>query len=170
MRILLTAGIKAGLWGPEASKWDIELICQSSQLHDVGKIAISDSILKKPGMLTYEEFTAMQRHVAHGVGFIEHLEDGEAYSAFLHYAKTFVEFHHEKWDGTGYLRGISGEDIPLFGRLMAIVDVYDALTSERPYKKIFSHEEAVRIIRDGKGKHFDPMLVNLFEEVAEQFK
>jgi putative two-component system response regulator len=170
MRILIAGVINAGTWREEAAEWDVELLCQSCQLHDVGKISISDGILKKPGPLTAEEFAAMQQHVPFGVGFIEKLEDGEAGSAFLRYAKTFVKYHHEKWDGTGYPGGLSGEDIPLLGRLMAIVDVYDALTSDRPYKKAFSHEEAVCIMLDGGGKHFDPALVSLFAQVAEQFQ
>jgi putative two-component system response regulator len=170
MRILLSAVIKAGFWAEEASEWDIELLCQSCLLHDVGKIAISDGILKKQGKLTAEEFAEMSLHTARGVGFIENLEDGEADSDFLRYAKIFAGYHHERWDGAGYPYGLAGEDIPLLGRLMAIVDVYDALISERPYKKPFSHEEAVRLILDGKGKHFDPTLVGLFEEVAEQFR
>jgi putative two-component system response regulator len=171
MRILIAGVINAAAWQAEAAEWDVELLCQSCLLHDIGKIAISDSILKKPGALTLEEFAAMQQHVALGVGFLEHLEDSdEASSAFLRYAKIFVKYHHEKWDGTGYPGGLSGEDIPLLGRLMAIVDVYDALTSDRPYKKAFSHEEAVRIMLDGGGKHFDPALVSLFAQVAGQFR
>jgi len=168
LRILLTAAVQAGIWTEEEG--DIELLCQSCQLHDVGKIAISDRILKKPEKLTAEEFAEMQQHVAVGVSFIEHLEDGEDDSAFLRYAKIFAGYHHEKWDGTGYPYGLAGESIPLLGRLMAIVDVYDALTSDRPYKKALSHEEAVSIILDGKGTHFEPALVNLFEQIAEQFR
>jgi putative two-component system response regulator len=170
LRGLLSAVINAGLWPEQTAQWDIELLTQSSQLHDVGKISISDSVLKKPGKLTAEEFAEMKQHVIFGVGFIERLEDGEEDSRFLQYAKTFAAFHHEKWDGSGYPHGLSGEGIPLLGRLMAIADVYDALTSERPYKKAFSHEEAVRIILEGKGTHFDPTLVNLFEEVAGTFR
>ena len=170
MRLFLASVVNAGYWPEETATWDIELLCQSCQLHDVGKIAVSDSILKKPEKLAAEEFTEMQRHVACGVGFIENLEDGEDDSAFLRYAKIFAGYHHEKWDGTGYPYGLSGEGIPLLGRLMAIVDVYDVLTSDRPYKKAIGHEEAVRIILDDKGKHFDPTLAGLFEQVAEQFR
>ena len=171
MRILIAGVIDAGIWREESAEWDIELLSQSCQLHDVGKIAISDSILKKPKALTAEEAFAMQQHVDFGVGFLEKLEDGDdASSAFLRYAILFAKYHHEKWDGTGYPGGLAGESIPLLGRLMAIVDVYDALTSDRPYKKAFSHEEAVRIILDGAGKHFDPALASLFAQVAGQFR
>ncbi|MDR2112039.1 MAG: response regulator [Candidatus Accumulibacter sp.] len=168
--ILLSAVIDAGLWKEQTSEWDIELLLQSSQLHDVGKIAIRDSILKKPGKLSREEFEEMKQHVVFGVGFIERLEDGEEDSRFLQYAKIFAAFHHEKWDGSGYPHGLSGEDIPLLGRMMAIVDVYDALTSRRPYTRAFSHEEAARIIVKGKGTHFDPTLVDLFEPLAGMFR
>jgi putative two-component system response regulator len=170
LTILLSAVINSGIWPEESSGWDMELLAQSSQLHDVGKISIRDSVLKKPGKLTAEEFAEMKEHVRLGIGFIERLEDGEEDSNFLRYAKIFAAFHHEKWDGSGYPRGLSGENIPLLGRMMAIADVYDALTSERPYKKAFSHEEAVRIILEGKGAHFDPALVILFEEVAGLFR
>jgi putative two-component system response regulator len=98
------------------------------------------------------------------------MEADTAESDFLKYARIFAGTHHEKWDGSGYPNGLSGEDIPLQGRLMAIVDVYDALISERPYKKAFSHEQAVRIILAGRGTHFDPVLTDVFEQVADQFQ
>jgi putative two-component system response regulator len=169
LKILVTEVAGAERWRKEASEWDVELLLQSSQLHDVGKIAISDAILKKPGKLTAEEFNQMKEHVAYGVGFIERLEDGGEDSRFLEYAKVFAAFHHEKWDGSGYPNGISGESIPLLGRMMAIADVYDALTSERPYKKAFSHEDAAEIIREGAGSHFDPALVDIFDRTAGFF-
>jgi putative two-component system response regulator len=170
LRILLTAARNAGMWPEQSSRWDIDLLTQSCQLHDVGKISISDKVLKKPGRLTEEEFTEMKLHVAYGVNFIERLEDDEEDSSFLQYAKTFAAYHHEKWDGSGYPYCLAGEDIPPLGRMMAIADVYDALTSERPYKKPFSHDEAVWIIINSKESHFDPRLVRLFEEVAEMFR
>jgi putative two-component system response regulator len=162
--------IESGIEAEQSSGWGVELLLQSCQLHDIGKIAISDSILKKPGRLTPGEFEEMKRHVAFGVDFIEKLEDGEEDFLFLRYAKTLIAFHHEKWDGSGYPHGLSRENIPLLGRMMAVADVYDALTSERPYKKAFSHEEAARIIVEGRGKHFDPRLVSLFEQTAESFR
>jgi putative two-component system response regulator len=170
LKSLMSAVIDARIQPEESAEWDVELLLQSSQLHDIGKIAIRDSVLKKPGKLTTEEFAEMKKHVLLGVGFIERLEDGEEDSRFLQYAKTFAAFHHEKWDGTGYPHGLSGEDIPLLGRMMALADVYDALTSKRPYKKAFSRDEAVRIIAEGKGTHFDPALVGLFEDVAGTFR
>ena len=91
-------------------------------------------------------------------------------SAFLDYAKIFAASHHEKWNGTGYPRGLKGNEIPLIGRIMAIADVYDALISERPYKKAFTHEEAVHIIIEGSGTQFDPALVEVFIRIADQFR
>ncbi|MDR1084269.1 MAG: response regulator [Deltaproteobacteria bacterium] len=154
----------------QVESWDVGLILRSSQLHDIGKIGISDSILKKPAKLTDDEFEAMKQHVDIGVRFIEKLDDGEADINFLRYAKMFAEFHHEKWNGTGYPKGLAGADIPLLGRLMAIADVYEALTSVRPYKRAFSHKEASKIIVESSGTHFDPELVKLFENVADRFQ
>jgi putative two-component system response regulator len=145
-------------------------LLQSSQLHDVGKISISDRILNKPGKLTPEEFDDMKKHTTFGVKIIEKMEFVATESDFLKHAKIFAGTHHEKWDGTGYPYGIADEDIPLQGRLMAIADVYDALVSERPYKNAFSHDEAVKIILDGRGTHFDPVLVDVFEQTSDAFQ
>jgi len=147
-----------------------ELFFQSSQLHDVGKIAISDSILMKPGKLTKEEFEEMKTHTTFGGKVIEKIGLTADEGSFLQHAKVFAEAHHEKWDGSGYPYGLSGVDIPLQGRLMAIVDVYDALISERPYKKAYSHAEAVEIIKEGRGKHFDPQIVDVFLSVEDEFE
>jgi putative two-component system response regulator len=169
LRIFLNEVIKAGILPEESSTWDVDILVQSSQLHDVGKISISDDILKKPGRLNNEEFAEMQQHVRIGVGFLEKLEDGEEDSRFLQYAKIFASFHHEKWDGSGYPYGLAGADIPLLGRIMAIVDEYDALTSDRPYKKASSHEDAVRIILAGMGTDFDPALAAVFIKAVQFF-
>ncbi|MDR1686577.1 MAG: response regulator [Desulfovibrio sp.] len=169
LRTFLNEVIKAKICTEQSSTWDVDLLIQSSQLHDVGKIGISDDILKKPGRLNHEEFTEMQQHVRVGVGFIERLEDGEEDSRFLQYAKIFTAFHHEKWDGSGYPYGLAGEDIPMLGRIMAIVDEYDALTSARPYKKALSHEDAVAIILAGMGTSFDPSLAEVFVKAAQAF-
>jgi putative two-component system response regulator len=159
-----------GLYRDTMQDWDIGLLLQSSQLHDVGKISIPDNILNKPGKLTPQEFEEIKNHALLGVGIIERIEASTSENDFLVYAKIFAGTHHEKWDGSGYPGGLAGENIPLPGRLMAIADVYDALTSDRPYKKAFCHEDAVSIIMEGKGTHFDPVLVGVFEQVADQFK
>jgi putative two-component system response regulator len=166
----LIEGVKLdGVYEEQTRDWDIDLLLESSQLHDVGKIAISDAILKKPAKLTREEFEDMKRHAALGVAIIERIESETTDSEFLKYAKIFAATHHEKWDGTGYPAGLAGEEIPLLGRLMAIADVYDALISTRPYKGPMQREEATRIIVDGSGTHFDPKLVEIFKRVAENF-
>jgi putative two-component system response regulator len=169
IKILLDGIEKNGLYRDETKDWNVELLLQSSQLHDVGKISIDDSILKKPGKLTYEEFEAMKKHAAFGRKIIEKIGMLAKENDFLKYAKILAASHHEKWDGTGYPDGLKGNEIPLLGRIMAIADVYDALTSERPYKKAFPHEEAVRIIFESSGKQFDPALIEVFIQTADQF-
>jgi len=169
IKILLEEMEKSGYYREEAKGWDMDLLLQSSQLHDVGKISINDGILKKPGKLTDEEFNEMKKHARFGEQIIEKIETLAKESEFLNYAKIFAASHHENWDGTGYPRGLKGNEIPLLGRILAIADVYDALTSERPYKKAFSHEDAVRIITEGSGTQFDPALVELFVQSSRRF-
>lgn len=166
--VLLSSMFATGIYQEEASEWDIGLVLQSSLLHDVGKISIHDSILKKPGKLTKEEFDEMKNHVIYGVNFIEKLEENEEDNLFLRYAKIFIKYHHEKWNGSGYPYNLAGTDIPLLGRLMAIVDVYEALTSERCYKPALDHQTAVDVILRGKGTDFDPILIDLFKQCEEQ--
>lgn len=153
---------------PEApkviSRWDTENVLAASRLHDVGKIAIADAILKKPGELTYGEFEQMKLHVPIGVAIIERMELITNKNTFLCQAKKITGTHHERWDGTGYPHGLRGNAIPLEGRLMAIADVYDALTSRRPYKPALCPEVAKAAILRGRSTHFDPFLVDLFEE------
>jgi len=161
--------IKDGVYEDELLVWDMNEILLSSQLHDVGKIAISDTILNKAGNLTEEEREIMKTHTQKGVEVIEKIETSTDNSDFLEYAKTFAKTHHEKWDGSGYPCGLSGMNIPLEGRIMAIADVYDALISERPYKRPFSADESAEIIINGSGTHFDPALVNTFNKVKDEF-
>jgi putative two-component system response regulator len=169
LKVLIEGLEDLGLYRDQMREWNIDLMLESSQLHDVGKIAIADSILNKPGHLTPKEFEEIKKHAALGVEILERIESETSDSDFLKYAKVFAGTHQEKWDGSGYPNGLAGEDIPLPGRLMAIADVYDALVSDRPYKNAFSHKEAVQIILAGKGSHFDPVLVDVFEQVADQF-
>jgi putative two-component system response regulator len=167
--ILLDAMIEQRLYHEEVQSWDRDFFLQSSQLHDVGKIAIRDSILLKPDKLTPEEFDIMKGHALYGVTIIEEMEKDTPESSFLQYAKVLAGTHHEKWNGQGYPYGLKEDKIPLPGRLMAIADVYDALISVRSYKKAMTFEEAVQIIADGKGSHFDPVLVDLFLHVSDKF-
>ena len=169
LKILVEEMIREGIYSHIIEHWDVELLVLSSALHDVGKIVISDSILLKPDRLTPEEFELMKTHVSASIDVIERLMDNTPYNDFLKYAFAIAGTHHEKWDGTGYPIGLKGENIPLEGRLMALVDVYDALTSKRPYKEPFTHEESVQIIVEGSGKHFDPQLVKVFQSVAKDF-
>jgi putative two-component system response regulator len=170
IKILLEELYESGIYQEQTKGWDVNLLLQSCQLHDVGKISIDDNILKKPGKLTDEEFAEMKKHASFGEQIIEKIETLAKESDFLNYAKIFAASHHERWDGRGYPRGLKGDEVPLLGRIMAVADVYDALTSVRPYKKAFTHEEAVRIITEGSGTQFDPALVDVFLRVAERFK
>jgi len=167
--LLLDALSVVGLYEEELSSWDLKLVLQSAQLHDVGKIGIRDNILQKPGKLTDEEFAEIKKHTTIGKEIIEKMKRKTSEKAFLEHAEIFAATHHEKWDGSGYPKGLKGKEIPLQGRLMAIVDVYDALVSDRPYKKAFSHEDAVHIISAGKETHFEPTLVDLFLKISDQF-
>jgi putative two-component system response regulator len=169
LELLLEQLIEDHIYHEEVKKWDLDFVFPSAQLHDVGKIAISDLILNKPGRLTPEEFNEMKRHTTVGVEAIRRIEQNMVNDAFLKHARIIAGTHHEKWDGSGYPYGLIGENIPLEGRLMAIADVYDALISTRPYKKPLSSNEAEQIILSGCGSHFDPTLVVVFKEVAERF-
>ena len=169
LSVMLQAIKELGLYRDEMENWDVHLFLESSLLHDVGKIAISDAILKKPGRLTPEEFEIMKLHTVYGVKIIEKIKSYASESAFLSYAKDLAGTHHERWDGKGYPEGLAREKIPLKGRLMALADVYDALVAVRPYKKAFPKDKAVRIIIEGRGTHFDPVLVDVFEQVADRF-
>ncbi|MCL2202416.1 MAG: response regulator [Defluviitaleaceae bacterium] len=167
----LLDGMKVyGVYESEASGMNETYIMQSCQLHDVGKIAVSDSILFKPGKLTPEEFNDMKKHTTFGEKVILNIMKKTSESDFLEYARMFAAYHHEKWDGSGYPYGLKGEEIPLPGRMMAIADVYDALVTARPYKNAMSHEDALKIILDGCGTHFDPALINLIQKIHPIFR
>ena len=148
----------------------IEMLYKSSPLHDIGKVGVRDNILLKPGKLTGEEFDEMKKHAAYGRDAIAASEKILGDNSFLKHARIIAESHHEKWDGTGYPKGLQGDDIPIAGRLMAIADVYDALISKRCYKAPFTHEKAVSIITEGKGQHFDPDMVDVFLKLENQFR
>jgi putative two-component system response regulator len=169
LKVLVDKLLSEGIYWEEVSDWNLEFLIPSAQLHDVGKIAISDAILNKPGKLTADEFEVMKKHAAIGEMAIEGIMRKNSENDFLCHAKIFAGTHHEKWDGSGYPRGLKNSMIPLQGRLMAIADVYDALIAVRPYKQPLNPEEAERIIIEGKEKHFDPVLVELFQDLAPQF-
>jgi putative two-component system response regulator len=170
LKALFDEMVREDAYGESISGWDQSTFLASAQLHDVGKIGIPDHILNKPGKLTPDEFDVIKTHVNVGIDAIERIM-GHIHgdNAFLTHALAIVGTHHEKWDGSGYPMGLKGKNIPLEGRLMAIADVYDALVTERPYKKAFSAEEACKIIEDGVGRHFDPVLVDIFIRVENEF-
>ncbi|MCL2075818.1 MAG: HD-GYP domain-containing protein [Betaproteobacteria bacterium] len=138
---------------------DIRRLIIGSFFHDIGKIGISDTILLKPGKLDDEEFAAIKQHVSLGLEITRSSE-------WLRSGSDVIEFHHEKFNGSGYLKQLRGEEIPLLARIFAIVDVFDALASRRPYKEAMSSEEAIALVREGAGSHFDPRLVDIFAGMA----
>lgn len=144
---------------------DRETLLHATPMHDVGKIGIPDNILLKPGKLDSDEWVVMKQHTTIGGKILE----GDD-SALLRMSQEIALSHHEKWDGSGYPAGIKGDEIPITGRIVALVDVFDALTSERPYKKAWKIGEALELIDDQKGKHFDPDLVTVFEEKLDKIK
>ena len=145
------------------SEQKAEDLLHAAPMHDIGKIGIADSILLKPGKLTTEEYQEMQKHPLIGAEII-----GDCESDLLKMAKAVALYHHEKWDGTGYPFGLSGEQIPVEARIVALSDVFDALTSARPYKQAWSIEQTLQHIRAQKGHHFEPLLVDLLEQNLQQ--
>jgi putative two-component system response regulator len=170
LKILIDALKARGLSLDMLSKLDLDLLISSARLHDIGKITISDTVLNKPGKLTDEEYAIMKTHTVEGERIIDEMVLRTENVDFLHHAKLFAGYHHERWDGKDYPHGLEGENIPLQGRIMAIADVYDALVSERPYKGSFSHEKAVSIIMEGAGTQFDPFFADAFLSVTDQFE
>ncbi|MDD2367270.1 MAG: two-component system response regulator [Desulfuromonadaceae bacterium] len=158
-------------FAPHLTVQQIEIIAKSAPLHDIGKIAIPDGILLKPGKLTNEEFDVIKTHARRGFDMLRTAggymgERGD----FLSMAMDISHYHHEKWDGTGYPNALVGEEIPLAARLMAVADVFDALTTSRPYKAAIPFERAAAIIMEGSGTHFDPQVVDAFASIQEEFQ
>lgn len=158
------------IMGREISQEEVEILGQASPLHDVGKVGVPDRLLLKPGKLTEVEFEEIKGHASYGAEILKQAERELGPVPFLTMAQTIAQHHHERWDGHGYPRGLKGEEIPLPARIMAIADVYDALRSERPYKKPFSHEKAKKIIVSESGSHFDPVLAEVFVAVEKEFE
>ena len=162
---LFDQGRHLGVLNPEA----IDHIARSAPLHDIGKVATPDHILLKPGRHTPEEQVVMRQHAMHGWEMLRRAADRMAGDAhYLRHAMDIARWHHEKWDGSGYPEGLAGEQIPLSARLMAVADVYDALISARPYKPPMPHDQALKILRDGAGAHFDPGVVEALEACLPQ--
>jgi len=169
INILLDAMLKCGLYADEIRDWNLEIVASSARLHDIGKIVVTDLILNKPEPLTDIEYEIMKTHAIEGKKLIDIIITQSGDEDFLRSAGLFAGNHHERWDGKGYPCGLKGEEISLQGRIMAVVDVYDALVSDRPYKKADTHERAVEIITEGRGSQFDPKIVDVFLEVSDLF-
>lgn len=170
MKILLDEIVKSGLYSDILTSDYVRDIIRSAPLHDVGKIGINDATLLKAGRLDDAEFEYMKNHAELGGQTIQRMINETNVESFLYIAKDMAHYHHEKWDGSGYPRGLKGGEIPISARIMAIVDVYDALTTKRPYKEALSHEKALEIILEGKGKSFDPKIIEIFEKIHHKFK
>ena len=156
----------------ELSRQNIQLMFKSAPLHDIGKVAIPDHILLKPGKLTPEEWVIMQRHAELGANLIKTVqrEIGTANTDFLDYAYQIALSHHERWDGSGYPQGLAGDAIPLSARLMAVADVYDALTSRRVYKLALTHANAIAFMQVERGRHFDPDILDCMLKLTTDFQ
>jgi putative two-component system response regulator len=150
----------------------VDLLASLAPLHDIGKVGVPDHILHKPGPLTPEEFAEMRKHPGYGRDVILHAEEHANVhdDVILTLAKDIVYTHHEKWDGSGYPQGLQERNIPIPGRILAIVDVYDASTTRQLYRTPLSHEDAVAFIKKGRGSHFDPDVVDAFVQVSPAFK
>ena len=172
VRILAQGLRDTGRYPDFLTEETIDLLYRSAALHDIGKVGIPDSVLLKPGRLTPEEFEVMKTHTTLGYNALAAAEKvvGENDLSFLRLAREIALTHHERWDGSGYPNGLKGDEIPLAGRLMAVADVYDALISARVYKPAFPHQVAVEEILSGKGRHFDPELVDVFVTTAPLFQ
>jgi putative two-component system response regulator len=164
------------MWHPRFSHYltpeRVELLSVLAPLHDIGKVAIADAILNKPGALTPQELVEIRRHPAYGRDVIENAEKAANVrdDMTLAIAKDIVYTHHEKWDGTGYPQRLRGTHIPIPGRLMALVDVYDAMRSTRPYHGASSHDEVMTLIVAQRGKHFDPDVVDACVRMSDVFR
>lgn len=160
----------SGPYSGTLSDEEVDLLYRSAPLHDIGKVGVPDAILLKPGRLTPDEFEVMKKHTIFGGDALRKAEEKLGFHSFLSKAREMAYHHHEKWDGSGYPFGLSGERIPLSARLMALADVYDALTSQRVYKRALTHEEARDILVADSGRHFDPAVVDAFLRVEEAFQ
>ena len=169
-KIIMDGLRKKGYYSDQLTDEFISDVINSAPLHDIGKIHVSDVILNKPGRLTDEEFEIMKYHTTAGSEIISKAIDIVPESGYLNEAKNLAEYHHEKWNGQGYPNGLSGEDIPLSARIMAVADVFDALVSRRSYKEPFTFEKAMDIIRESSGSHFDPKIVEAFVDSENEVR
>ena len=171
-KIIMNEMIKEGVYQDILTPEFVSDVYHSAPLHDVGKISISDNFLNKPGKLTPEEFSIMKTHSKEGALIIDKVMSNipEQDAGYLKEAKNLAMYHHERWDGTGYPMGLKGEEIPLSARIMAVADVFDALISERSYKKAFPFDRAIEIIKESSGTHFDPKVADAFLNSLEEVR
>ena len=170
VQILAEKLLTEGHYPDVLRKEDLLTITTSAPLHDIGKVGVPDSILLKPGKLTPEEFEIMKTHTTLGRDALLKAEQRLGSNSFLRYAREIAYSHHEHWDGNGYPQGLSGTEIPVAGRIMAVADIYDALISKRVYKEPIPHSRAVEIILSYRGTHLDPVIVDIFTQVSEDFR
>ena len=170
LKAMLEEMRKEGVYADIISGWDMTVILTAAKLYDIGKIVVPDNILGKTAKFTENDFENMKSHVAAGVDAIERIIKKIGDEDFYNHAMRLAGTHHENWDGSGYPIGLSEQNIPLEGRLIAIAGAYDALISERHYKEAMSHEEACKIIEEGAGKQFDPALVDVFKKIKGKFE
>ena len=168
LKLLIRELIERGVYAQELIGLDDKIIEGSALLHDIGKIGIPDAILTKPDKLTAWEYEEIKKHTTIGVQIIDTIISRSGSDRLLEQAKLFAAYHHEKWDGTGYPYGLSGLDIPIQGRIMALADVYDALTSDRPYKRAYSAKNAIEIIAGEIGSRFDPKIGEVFISLEDE--
>ncbi|MDR0731377.1 MAG: HD domain-containing protein, partial [Treponema sp.] len=161
--------LEEGTFGDELNQSDLDMIVRAAPFHDIGKVGISDTLLLKEGTLTREEYAVVKKHTLIGARFLASIYERTPEQHYLKFAKLIAESHHERYDGQGYPRGLAGDAIPLCARIMAVANVYDGCITDRVYRKALSHEEACRVIIDGKGSWFDPRIVEVFEGMSDEF-
>lgn len=161
---------RRGLFKNELSDFEVDMMSRAAPLHDIGKVSISDMILLKPERLTEDEFETMKTHTTLGARILRGMYDRTPTQRYLQFAIIIAEGHHEKFDGSGYPSGKRGGEIPLCAKIMAVADVYDALVDNRVYRGAMSHEDAYKIIVDGRGTHFDPSVIDAFEAISDDMR
>jgi response regulator RpfG family c-di-GMP phosphodiesterase len=170
VKVILEGLQKKGYYADKLTPKYIEDVKMSAPLHDIGKINIPDNVLNKPAKLTDEEYEIMKRHTTEGKKLMEKAISTVQGENYLREARNMAAYHHEKWDGSGYPEGLKGEVIPLSARIMAVADVFDALTAKRVYKDPMPFEKAMSIITEGSGSHFDPLCVEVFVDAEKEVR
>ena len=169
LEVIIKALLEDDHYKKEVASWDTPFFLLSARLHDIGETAVPESFFKKVGDLSDAEYKEIKAHTDFGMEIVRQVKENLELDTLFHHAEVLAGSHHEKWDGTGYPLGLKADDIPLQGRIMALVDVYDALTTTRPHREKKTHKEAVEIIRNSSGTHFDPGVVEAFLKYEDEF-